>query len=43
MTGFLIYVFVTSITPGPSNLFILNSSKEYGLSGAKKFICGVLA
>lgn len=43
MSAFLIYVFVTSITPGPSNLFILNSTKEYGLSGAKRFITGVLA
>ncbi|HLR19063.1 MAG TPA: LysE family translocator [Staphylococcus sp.] len=43
MVAFLIYVFVTSITPGPSNLFILTSAKSYGLSGAKKFISGVLA
>jgi cysteine/O-acetylserine efflux protein len=43
MSAFLIYVFVTSITPGPSNLFILSATKEYGLSGAKKFITGVLS
>lgn len=42
MTAFLIYVFVTSITPGPSNLYILDSSKTYGIKGAKKFITGVL-
>ncbi|RIO01402.1 LysE family translocator, partial [Mammaliicoccus sciuri] len=26
MSAFLIYVFVTSITPGPSNIFIMNST-----------------
>lgn len=42
MTSFLIYIIVTSITPGPSNLFILNSTKKYGFFGASKFILGVL-
>ncbi|QYG30773.1 LysE family translocator [Mammaliicoccus sciuri] len=43
MSAFLIYVFVTSITPGPSNIFIMNSTKKHGLLGAKKFILGILA
>ena len=42
MTAFLIYVFVTSITPGPSNLYILDSAKAYGIKGAKQFIWGIL-
>ncbi|MFQ3838386.1 LysE family translocator [Staphylococcus pseudoxylosus] len=42
MTSFLIYIIVTSITPGPSNLFILNSTKKYGFIGASKFILGIL-
>ncbi|MFU1788820.1 LysE family translocator [Mammaliicoccus sciuri] len=43
MSAFLIYVFVTSIIPGPSNIFIMNSTKKHGLLGAKKFILGILA
>lgn len=42
MVSFLVFVFVTSITPGPSNLFILNSTKAYGIAGAMKFISGIL-
>ncbi|WP_240594919.1 LysE family translocator, partial [Mammaliicoccus vitulinus] len=42
MLSFLIYIFVTSITPGPSNIFILNASKNYGIKGSKNFIAGVL-
>ncbi len=30
MSAFLIYAFVTSITPGPSNIFIMNSTKKQG-------------
>lgn len=43
MFSFLIYVFVTSITPGPSNLFILNATRMYGLRGGKNFITGILS
>ncbi|RIP37015.1 LysE family translocator [Staphylococcus gallinarum] len=43
MAAFLIYVFVTSITPGPSNLYIFDSTKAFGIKGAQKFIEGILA
>lgn len=42
MLSFLIYVFVTSITPGPSNLFMMNATRIYGLRGGKSFITGIL-
>lgn len=42
MLSFLIYITVTSITPGPSNLFIMLSSKTFGLKGARHFIAGIL-
>jgi len=43
MISFLIYITVTSITPGPSNLFIMLSAKTYGMHGARRFINGILA
>ena len=43
MLSFLIYITVTSITPGPSNLFIMLSSKTFGIKGASRFIAGILA
>ncbi|MDU0445632.1 LysE family translocator [Staphylococcus haemolyticus] len=43
MFSFLIYVFVTSITPGPSNLFMMNTTRIYGLRGGKSFITGILS
>lgn len=43
MLSFLIYITVTSITPGPSNLFIMLSAKTFGLKGARHFVGGILA
>lgn len=43
MFSFLIYVTVASITPGPSNLFIMLSSLTFGLKGARHFIIGILS
>lgn len=40
--AFLSYVIITSITPGPSNLLIMNESKQFGFRGSWKFSCGIL-
>ncbi|MCY1585457.1 LysE family translocator [Staphylococcus pettenkoferi] len=43
MLSLLIYVFVTSITPGPSNLFMMNATRIYGFRDGKNFIFGILS
>ncbi|VWX34616.1 LysE family translocator [Exiguobacterium oxidotolerans] len=40
--AFLSYVIITSITPGPSNLLMMNESRHFGFLGAWKFNGGIL-
>ena len=36
----LLYIAVSSVTPGPNNLMSLYLGAHYGLAGARKFIVG---
>lgn len=40
---FVLFAFVASITPGPTNLLILSNSARYGLTGALPFVLGACA
>lgn len=42
ITAFLSYVVITSITPGPSNLLIMNETRLFGFRRAWKFNGGIL-
>ncbi|GKU81970.1 LysE family transporter [Niallia sp. NCCP-28] len=39
--SFLLYVFITSFTPGPNNLMAMLSANKYGFKGTLKFCLGV--
>ncbi|MBX9974561.1 LysE family transporter [Cytobacillus firmus] len=41
--AFLSYVIITSITPGPSNILIMNEARRFGFSGSWRFTAGILA
>ncbi|SEN86791.1 LysE family transporter [Terribacillus saccharophilus] len=43
LTAFFSYIIITSITPGPSNLLLMNESRKHGLKGAWKFNSGIVA
>ncbi|WHY02808.1 LysE family transporter [Neobacillus sp. DY30] len=41
--AFLSYVIITSITPGPSNILMMNEARRFGFAGSWKFNSGILA
>jgi len=41
--GFLSYVIITSITPGPSNILMLNEARKFGFLGSWRFSSGILS
>ncbi|MDF2036898.1 LysE family transporter [Cytobacillus oceanisediminis] len=41
--AFLSYVIITSITPGPSNILIMNEARRFGFAGSWRFTAGILA
>ncbi|MED3997991.1 LysE family transporter [Peribacillus frigoritolerans] len=41
--AFLSYVMITSITPGPSNILLMNEARRFGFFGSWKFTGGILA
>lgn len=40
--AFLSYVIITSITPGPSNILLMNEARRFGFLGSWRFISGIL-
>lgn len=40
---FLLFAFVASITPGPTNILVLSNSARYGLTAAVPIIFGACA
>jgi len=42
IVAFLSYVIITSITPGPSNLLMMNEARKFGFLGAWRFNSGIL-
>lgn len=40
--AFLSYVIITSITPGPSNILMMNEARKFGVAGAWRFSSGIL-
>ncbi|MBN3555699.1 LysE family transporter [Fictibacillus nanhaiensis] len=43
IVAFLSYVIVTSITPGPSNILMMNEARRFGFVGSWQFSSGILA
>lgn len=43
MLGFILFAFVASITPGPTNILVLSNSARYGLKAAVPIIFGACA
>lgn len=43
IAAFLSYVIITSITPGPSNILMMNEARRCGFIGSWRFISGILA
>ncbi|MDP4080848.1 MAG: LysE family transporter [Bacillota bacterium] len=41
--AFLSYVIMTSITPGPSNILMMNEAQRFGFTGSWRFSSGILA
>ncbi|MCY7817591.1 LysE family translocator [Bacillus haynesii] len=41
--AFLSYVIMTSITPGPSNILMMNEAQRFGFIGSWRFNSGILA
>ncbi|MGG0791925.1 LysE family transporter [Peribacillus simplex] len=41
--AFLSYVIITSITPGPSNILLMNEARKFGFLGSWRFTGGILA
>jgi len=41
ITGYLIFAFVTSITPGPNNYLLFSYGKNYGFKDSSKFMFGI--
>ncbi|PKG24874.1 LysE family transporter [Niallia nealsonii] len=41
IVSFLLYVFITSFTPGPNNLMAMLSANKYGFKGTLRFCLGV--
>ncbi|WP_270181033.1 LysE family translocator [Alkalihalobacillus sp. CinArs1] len=42
MLAFLSYVIITSITPGPSNILMMNEARRFGFTGAWQFNSGIM-
>jgi cysteine/O-acetylserine efflux protein len=42
IVAFLSYVIITSVTPGPSNILIMNEAQRFGFLGAWRFTSGIL-
>ncbi|PPA86089.1 lysine transporter LysE [Brevibacillus laterosporus] len=42
-TAFLSYVIITSITPGPSNILMMNEAKRFGFKGSLRFQIGIIS
>ncbi|WP_066056724.1 LysE family transporter [Robertmurraya korlensis] len=42
IVAFLSYVIITSITPGPSNILMMNEARRFGFIGSWRFISGIL-
>lgn len=43
VTAFLSYVIITSITPGPSNILMMNESRRFGFKGSLRFQFGIIS
>ncbi|EMT53059.1 LysE [Brevibacillus borstelensis AK1] len=43
LTAFLLYIIITSITPGPSNLLVMNTARRYGFKGSAPFNMGIVS
>ncbi|KAF6617650.1 threonine/homoserine/homoserine lactone efflux protein [Paenibacillus jamilae] len=41
--AFLSYVIITSFTPGPSNLLMMNEARRFGFKGSMHFIIGIIS
>jgi len=41
ITGYLIFAFVTSITPGPNNYLLFSYGKNYGFKNSSKLMTGI--
>lgn len=41
LLGYLIFAFITSITPGPNNLMLLSYGKAYGFADSGKIMLGI--
>jgi len=41
ITGYLIFAFVTSITPGPNNYLLFSYGKNYGFKDSSKLMIGI--
>lgn len=41
ITGYLIFAFVTSITPGPNNYLLFSYGKKYGFKDSSKLMLGI--
>lgn len=42
-TAFLSYVIITSFTPGPSNIVMMNEAKRFGFTGSLRFQIGIIS
>lgn len=42
IAAFLSYVIITSITPGPSNILMMNEARRFGFTGAWRFSSGIM-
>jgi threonine/homoserine/homoserine lactone efflux protein len=42
LIAFLSYVIITSITPGPSNILMMNEARRFGFLGSWRFMIGIL-
>lgn len=40
-TGFFMYVFVSSFTPGPNNIMSMNNASKFGFANTVRFVMGV--
>lgn len=43
LIAFLSYVIITSITPGPSNILMMNEARRFGFRGSIRFQVGIIS
>ncbi|MFB9759396.1 LysE family transporter [Ectobacillus funiculus] len=43
LIAFLSYVIITSITPGPSNILMMNEARRFGFKGSIRFQIGIIS